>query len=84
MDLVSLIYRCLYDSLATIDISGGVLLAAIWFQTGYVALFRAMHGEDAGRAPTPAVRRAMPGPASPKLTPPEPAPRRSSSPWGSR
>ena len=76
MDLATLIYRGLYDSLATVDVSGGVLLAAIWFQTGYVALFRAIHGDDAGRAaPAPAplaaarrgasCRSASPGPAHP-------------------
>ena len=80
MDLVSLVYRGLYDSLATIDLSGGVLLAAIWFQTGYVALFRAIHGPDAG-APVPAAapRRAAAGPASVKPAPPKPT-----SPWDLR
>ena len=39
-------YTALYDSLAVFDVAGGVLLAAIWFQTGYVALFRAIHGPD--------------------------------------
>ena len=74
MDLVNLIYRGLYDSLATVDIAGGVLLAAICFQTGYVALFRAIHGADAGREPAPA------------STPRTSAARResSASPWGSR
>jgi len=66
------IYEALYDSLATVDVAGGVLLASIWFQTGYVALFRAIHGEDAGRAYAPA--------GAPPRTPavPPPAPR---SPW---
>ena len=67
--MLRFIYDALYDSLATIDLSGGVLLVAIWFQTGYVALFRAIHGEEAGRAPAPAAMArpvARPGsPASP-------------------
>ena len=64
--MLRFIYDVVYDSLATIAISGGVLLAAIWVQTGYVALFRAMHGEDADRptapaaAPTPAANPALP------------------------
>ena len=76
MDLVNLIYRGLYDSLATVDISGGVLLAAIWFQTGYVALFRAIHGPDACQAPAPAQCAAAP-PAAPEPGSAEP-------PWGAR
>ena len=75
MHLVSFIYRGLYDSLATLDVSGGVLLVAIWFQTGYVALFRAIHGDDAGHvaSPTPAPR------SGPPAHTPSPA-----SPWGAR
>jgi hypothetical protein len=55
--MLRFIYEALYDGLATFDVAGGVLLAAIWFQAGYVALFRAIHGEDAG-APPPAARTA--------------------------
>jgi len=40
------LFTALYDSLATFDVAGGVLLAAIWFQSGYVRLFRAIHGPD--------------------------------------
>lgn len=78
MDLVNLIYRGLYDSLATVDISGGVLLAAIWFQTGYVALFRALHGPDVGREPAPAPRTAT------LPAPPPPPSSRPTSPWDRR
>ncbi len=53
---MSLLYTALYDSLATFDVAGGVLLVSIWFQTGYVALFRAMHGPD---DPAPAPARAV-------------------------
>ena len=81
MGLATLIYRGLYDSLATVDISGGVLLAAIWFQTGYVALFRAMHGEDAGCATVPT---AQPGRAATAPAPPKPAAPKPTSPWGPR
>ena len=53
---MSLLYTALYDSLATFDVAGGVLLVAIWFQTGYVALFRAIHGpDDPAPAPAPAL-----------------------------
>lgn len=79
MDLVTLIYRALYDSLATVDLAGGVLLVAIWFQTGYVALFRAIHGPDAGRDPMPAVR-----PVAARPAPPERAPHQPASPWDVR
>jgi hypothetical protein len=56
--MLRIIYDVVYDSLATVDVSGGVLLAAIWVQTGYVALFRVMHGDDAGRATAPAAAPA--------------------------
>lgn len=69
--MLRFIYDVVCDSLATVDISGGVLLGAIWFQTGYVALFRAMHGDDGGRASAPAASPARA--ANPAL------PR---SPWG--
>jgi hypothetical protein len=69
--MLRIIYDAIYDTLATVDISGGILLAAIWVQTGYVALFRAMHGEDAGRATAPTKTPARPAkPALPR------------SPWG--
>ena len=91
MDIVTLVYRGLYDSLATIDVSGGVLLVTIWFQTGYVALFRAIHGDDAGRAPAPATspRRAVAHaapvkPAPPKSVSPKSTSPKSTSPWGQR
>ena len=62
--MLRFIYEALYDSLATVDVAGAVLLVSIWFQTGYVALFRAMHGDDAGRQliPATAARRAAPLP----------------------
>ena len=69
------VYVALYDSLATVDVAGGVLLVSIWFQTGYVALFRAMHGDDAGREYVAAVAPRRAGPAS---LPPPPGAR---SPW---
>jgi hypothetical protein len=73
--MLGLVYDALYDSLATLDVAGGVLLVSIWFQTGYVALFRAMHGDDAGReyAPALAPRRVA------ATRPPPSTPR---SPWG--
>jgi hypothetical protein len=70
--MLRIIYDAVYDTLATVDISGGVLLAAIWFQTGYVALFRAIHGDEAGRAPAPAT---APAPRTAKGALPR-------SPWG--
>ena len=73
--MLGFVYVALYDSLATVDVAGGVLLASIWFQTGYVALFRAMHGDDAGREYVPAVAPRRVGPAP---LPPPPEPR---SPW---
>jgi hypothetical protein len=69
--MLRIIYDVLYDALAIVDVVGGVLLAAIWVQSGYVALFRVMHGGDAGRATAPAKTPAQP--ANPAL------PR---SPWG--
>ena len=62
--MLRFLYEALYDSLATIDVAGGVLLVSIWFQTGYVALFRAMHGDEAGREliPATAPRRVAPLP----------------------
>lgn len=65
--MLRLFYDVLYDALATVDVAGGVLLVSIWFQTGYIALFRAMHGDDAGRvmAPAPARVAAAKLPASP-------------------
>ncbi|HWF76212.1 MAG TPA: hypothetical protein VN694_03460 [Caulobacteraceae bacterium] len=69
--MLRFIYEALYNSLATVDVAGGVLLVSIWFQTGYVALFRAIHGDDAGRQYEPvSVRRqapsAMPPPSQPR------------------
>ncbi|HEX3406633.1 MAG TPA: hypothetical protein VHS81_05285 [Caulobacteraceae bacterium] len=69
--MLRFIYEAIYNSLATIDVAGGVLLVSIWFQTGYVALFRAIHGEDAGRdyVPAPAPRRraaGLPAPPDPR------------------
>jgi hypothetical protein len=73
--MLGFFYRALYDSLATIDVAGGVLLVSIWFQTGYVALFRAMHGDDAGREYAPALApRRVAAVSSPPSTP--------RSPWG--
>jgi hypothetical protein len=69
--MLRIIYDAVYDTLATVDIGGGVLLAAIWVQTGYVAVFRAMHGDDAGHAKAPA---AAP-PHAPKVILPR-------GPWG--
>ncbi len=63
---MSLLYTALYDSLATFDVAGGVLLVAIWFQTGYVRLFRAIHGPDEpAAAPAPAAGRRQASPLSP-------------------
>ena len=45
--------RLLYDTLATLDVVGGYLWVVIRFQTLYVALFRALHGADAGRLERP-------------------------------
>ena len=72
--MLRFIYEAIYNSLATVDVAGGVLLVSIWFQTGYVALFRAIHGDDAGRryAPASAPRRVT------TRLPPPPHPR---SPW---
>jgi hypothetical protein len=53
--MLRFIYEAIYNSLATVDVAGGVLLVSIWFQTGYVALFRAIHGDDAGQRSAPAV-----------------------------
>ncbi len=67
--MLRFIYDALYGALATLDVAGGVLLVALWLQTGYVALFRAIHGDDAGRAPAPAAaplrRVAIPTPPAP-------------------
>ena len=69
--MLRIIFHALYDSLATFDIAAGVLLASIWFQTGYVALFRAMHGDEAGRVLAPAAATAK-----------RPAADRPGAPWG--
>jgi hypothetical protein len=71
--MLRFIYEALYNSLATVDVAGGVLLVSIWFQTGYVALFRAIHGDDAGReyVPVPVRRQAPPAlPPSPQFRSP--------------
>jgi hypothetical protein len=73
--MLGFFYRALYDSLATVDVAGGVLLVSIWFQTGYVALFRAMHGDDAGREYAPAVAPRRVGPST------LPSPTAPRSPW---
>jgi hypothetical protein len=74
--MLRFLYLALFDSLATVDVVAGVLLVAIWFQTGYVALFRAIHGDDAGRAPVaPAALRRR---AAARLSPPPDSP---NSPW---
>ncbi len=73
--MLRFIYEAVYDALATVDVAGGVLLVSIWFQTGYVALFRALHGDDAGREYVPAV---APRRIAPTNLPPPPA----RSPWG--
>jgi hypothetical protein len=65
---MSLVLKALHDSLATFDVAGGVLLVAIWFQTGYVALFRAIHGPDEP-APVPARAIAARRTASSQISP---------------
>lgn len=80
--MLRFIYVALYDSLATVDVAGGVLLVTIWFQTGYVALFRAIHGDDAGRAPAPAAGQARR--AALQSAAPQTAARKSASPWSAR
>ena len=77
--MLRFIYDFTYDALATVDVAGGVLLVSIWFQTGYVALFRAIHGDDAGLAPEPA--RPAARAAAPALAPRPPAPPGFRSPW---
>jgi len=74
--MLRIIYDAVYDTLATVDIGGGLLLAAIWVQTGYVALFRAMHGDGADRATAPPSAAAAQAQATHAAAP--------RGPWGAR